>query len=202
MGNLRAIWNHEADQASRIARRLLHANKITLGWRILLLPNLLIHYVRYSRNLNRTRRNLLFTKRMAFDAAKEIKEGESHGTEIRLIEIKTKKLLDQERKGYYTEKVRRKQMQEIELLIDHYLSLSDSQGKNYTEMLRATYGSKEKYLSFLRKLQKAEQEVIQAAVTTMRKASKQERAKWFRGLKEAVKEVRMEEAEMLFPDTR
>jgi hypothetical protein len=138
---------------------------------------------------------------MAFDAVKEIKGGESHGTQIRLIEIKTKKLLDRERKGYYTEKVRRKQLKEIEMLMDHYLRLLDSQGKNYPEMLRAAYPSKEQYLFFLRKLQKAEQEVIQAAVTTMRKASKQERVRWFRRLEEAVKEVRMEEAEMLFPDT-
>jgi hypothetical protein len=102
---------------------------------------------------------------MAFDAAKEIVGGGSHAMQIRLVEIKTRKLLDKERKGYYTEKLRRKQLNEIELLIDHYLDLLNSKGKNHAELVRGTYPSKEKYGSFLNRLQKAEQGVIQAAIT-------------------------------------
>ncbi len=200
MGNSRAIWNHEVDQAKRVAQSLVDARGIAFGWRILLLPHFLIHYMTYKKNLILTRRNLLFTKRMAFDVAKKIEGGGSHATQFRLVEIKTKKLLDKERKGYYTEKLRRKQLQEIELLVDHYLHLLNSMEKRYAEMIRATYKSREKYVSFLNRLQKAEQEVIQAAITSMKKGSKQERLIWFRRVEEASKEARLEEIEKVFPN--
>lgn len=200
MGNYRAIWNHEVDQANKIARRLVDVSRIKFGWRMLFLPYFLVHYIYYKKNLILTRKNLLFTKRMAFDASKEIVGGESHAMQIRLIEIKTKKLLDKQKKGYYTEKLRRKQLQEIELLIDHYLHLLNSNEKRYGEMVRTIYASRQKYLSFLNRLQKAEQEVIQAAVTSMKKGSKQERLTWFRRVGEVTKEARGGEIEQIFPD--
>ena len=200
MGNERTIWNHEVNQANKIARSLVDARKIKFGWQILLLPNFLIRYIYYKKNLVLTRKNLLFTKRMAFDAAKEIAGGGSHATQVRLVEIKTKKLLDKERKGYYTEKLRRKQLHEIELLIDHYLNLLNSKGKNHAELVKAEYPSKEKYVSFLNRLQRAEQGVIQAAITSMKKGSKQERVAWFTRLTTASKEARGEEVEQIFSD--
>jgi hypothetical protein len=200
MGNSRAIWNHEVDQAKRVAQSLVDASGIKFGWRILLLPHFLIHYMFYKKNLILTRKNLLFTKRMAFDAAKEIEGGASHAMQIRLIEIKTKKLIDKERKGYYTEKLRRKQLSEIALLIRHYQNLLNVKGKNYAELVRATYLSKQKYITFLNELKKAEQEVIQAAITSMKKGSRQERLAWFRRLEEATNEARREEVEQIFPN--
>ena len=200
MGNDRTIWNHEVKQANKIARSLVDASRVKFGWRILLLPSFLTHYIYYKKNLILTRKNLLFTKRLAFDAAKEIAGGGSHAMQIRLVEIKTKKLLDKERKGYYTEKLRRKQLNEIELLIDHYLDLLDSKGKSHAELVRGTYPSKEKYGFFLNRLQKAEQGVIQAAITSMKKGSKQERVAWFRRLDAASKEARGEEVEQIFSD--
>lgn len=198
MGNSRAIWNHEVDQAKRVAQSLVDASGIKFGWRILLLPHFLIHYMFYKKNLILTRKNLLFTKRMAFDAAKEIEGGGSHAMQIRLIEIKTKKLIDKERKGYYTEKLRRKQLSEIALLIRHYQNLLNVKGKNYAELVRATYPSKQKYITFLNELKKAEQEVIQAAITSMKKGSRQERLAWFRRLEGATNEARREEVEHIF----
>ena len=200
MGNERTIWNHEVNQANKIARSLVDARKIKFGWQILLLPNFLIRYIYYKKNLVLTRKNLLFTKRMAFDAAKEIAGGGSYATQVRLVEIKTKKLLDKERKGYYTEKLRRKQLHEIELLIDHYLNLLNSKGKNHAELVKAEYPSKEKYVSFLNRLQRAEQGVIQAAITSMKKRSKQERVAWFTRLTAASKEARGEDVEQIFSD--
>ena len=120
--------------------------------------------------------------------------------QIRLIEIKTKKLLDRERKGNYTEKLRRKQLNEIALLIDHYRDLLNSRGKDHAELVRAQYPSKEKYTYFLNKLQEAEQGVIQAAITSMKTGSKQERIAWFGRVVEVFKEARMEEVEQIFPD--
>lgn len=200
MGNSRAIWKHEVNQADKIARDLIDASRIKLGWRILLLPNFIVDYIRFKKSLMLTRKNFLFTKRFAFNAAKQIYRGENRAEQVRFIEIKTTKLLDKERKGYYTEKIRRKQLQEIEQLIDHYLRLLRSNKNKYAEMIRAIYQSRKEYLSFLNALQKVEQEVIQAAITTMKKGSKQERLNWFGKVEEAFKKARMEEAEKIFLD--
>lgn len=198
MGNHRIIWNHEVRQADEIARSLIDRSRIKFGWRVLLLPSFLVDYIRFKKNLVITRKNFLFTKRMAFYAAKGIHGGESHALEMRLIEIKTKKLLDRERKGYYTEKIRRKQLREVELLIDHYIDLLNSNRKKYKEMIKATYQSKQKYLSFLNRLQKAEREVIQGSIRTVRKGTRQERIEWFGRVEEAFEKARMEEAQDIF----
>ena len=200
MGNNRRIWNHEVDLANKIAQSLVDASRIKFGWRILLLPRFLVQYIYYKKQFINTRKNLLFTKRMAFDAAKQITGGEIHTAQMRLIEIRTQKLLDKERKGYYTAKLRHKQLEEIELLIDHYLHLLNSKGKNYAELLTCAYPSKQKYLSFLNRLQKAEQEVIRAAITSMKKGSKRERLNWFGSVEDASREARMAEVEDLFPN--
>lgn len=200
MGNNRVVWNHEVNQARKMTQSLVDASRIKFGWRVLLLPSFLVQYIYYKKNFIQTRKNLLFTKRMAFDAARQINGGESQAAQMRLMEIRTKRLLDNERKGYYTEKLRHKQLNEIELLIEHYLHLLNSKGKNYAELLRATYPSKQKYLSFLNRLQKAEQEVIRAAITSMKRGTKQERLSWFDRVENASREARMEEMKEIFPD--
>ncbi|MGD2124539.1 MAG: NF038143 family protein [Desulfobacteraceae bacterium] len=200
MGNSRVIWNHETKEANKIARTLIDANRERSWWMIILLPLFLVDTIRYKKDLFLTRKNFLFTRRLAFNAAKEIFRGEHHGTQMRLIEVKTKEILDRQKKGYYTEKVRRKQLHEIELLIEHYLKLLKSDKNSYEEMIRVTYGSKQNYLSFLNKLQKAEQEVLQAAIKTMSKGSKHERLTWFGKVGRAFKQARMEEAEEIFAD--
>ncbi|MFH1625642.1 MAG: NF038143 family protein [Pseudomonadota bacterium] len=198
MGNLRVIWKHEVRQADKIARSLLETRRAKVGWKIFVLPFLLYDYISFRKTLIPTRKNILFTKRLAFNAATEILRGKERALEIRLIEIDTRKILDKERKGYYTEKVRRKQLHEIELLLDHYLDLANSNGTTYEDMVKLTYQSEKGYLSFLSKLHQTERDVIHAAVTTMRRGSKRGRESWFATLDKAIRQVRQEEVERIF----
>ncbi|UCF83377.1 MAG: NF038143 family protein [Desulfobacteraceae bacterium] len=200
MRNQRIILKHETKQANRIARNLLETKKAKLGWRALLLPSLLADYIRFRKRLIVIRKNLLFTKRLASNAAWEIFGGKNRVVEERLIEIKTKELLDKERKGLYVEKVRRKQLHEIELLIDHYLRLLNSNETNHANMIRGSYQSKKKYLSFLNELQQIEKEVIQVSIMSVRKGSKKDRLSWFKKVQETSNKVRMEEVERIFPE--
>jgi hypothetical protein len=200
MPNSRAIWKHEVNQAAKVAHNLIERDRVKSGWKKFFLPFLFHDYMRFRKSLNLTRKNLLFTKRLAFDAAKEISRGQARAEEIRWIEIETKKLLKKERKGYYTEKVRRKQLHEIEVLVDHYIGLLNSNKTQYSEMVIVTYETAKNYLAFLNKLHNVEQEVIKATLATMRKGSKKERFSWFRKVQEASKQVRMEEAASIFPE--
>lgn len=199
MANSRTIWNYEVKKANKIAGRLLENNRVKAGWRILLLPFFLLDYFRFKKNLWVTRKNLLFTKQLAFDGARAIFEGSDRSTEIGAIEKKTKNLLDKDKKGFYTEKIRRKQLHEIELLLGHYLGLLNSNRSDYDGMTKVSYQTRGKYLSFIDTLQKAEKEVIQAAVTTMRKRSKSDRRQWFKSVGEVSRQTWMDEVERIFP---
>lgn len=201
MGNFRDIWNHEKDQAGRIARRLLETNRAVKGWPRLLSPSLLIDLLRFRKIRSLTRKNLLFTKKLAFDASKEIFQGRDRALETGSVDMKTRQVLSREGKGFYTEKIRRRQLQEVEVLIDHYLGLLNSDGNNYEEMVKAAYPSRKEYLSFIQRLEEKEREVIQAALATVRKGSKKERLAWFAKVRDTAEEVRLEELERIFPAT-
>ena len=198
MKNFRIIWKHEVYQVDRIVKTLLEDKKVDLNWKIILLPVFLNKVYKYRKDLRFTRKNILYTKQFAFDAAKNIFQGKDQAWEFRQIEIRTQEVLDNEKKGFYTEKIRRKQLSEIELLIKHYLDLSSSKQSTYAAIIKDTYPSKENYLAFLNALQKAEEDVIQAAITTMRKGSKKDRRQWFQKVKETTKKIRAAEAQQIY----
>jgi len=198
MGNFRAIWNHEVGQAGQIAKILLDNKKVNINWKIIFLPVFLYNVYNYRKDRRFTRKNFLFTKQLAFDAAKNIYQGKEQAWEFRRIEIQTREILDREKKGFYTEKIRRKQLPEIELLIKHYQGLFESKNTKYTKIIKEKYQSKGNYLTFLSILQKSEKDVIQAAITTRRKGTKKERREWFQKVSETTKKVRMAEAEQIY----
>jgi len=197
---MRNIWQHEVRQADRVAAALTETSKVESGWRTLLLPLFMADYFRHLGRKRRTRKNLLFTRQLAFDAAKNVQKTKEPAWEIRKYEIKTQEILDKEKKGLYTDKIRRKQLLEIEFLMNHYLDLLNSDGSNYYGLIKTKYPSKGKYLEFLNKLQKTEEEVIQAAITTVRQGSKKERRLWYDKVKTTTKKFRMEEADRIYEE--
>jgi len=199
---MRIIWQHEVRQADRIAGVLTETSKAKLSWRTLLLPLFLIDFFRHRGRKRRTRKNLLFTKQLAFDAAKNVYKTGEPAWEIRKYEIQTQEILDKEKKGLYTDKIRRRQMLEIELLMHHYLSLFGAQGSSYQAVIKATYPSKGRYREFLNRLQKTEEEVIQAAITTVRQGSKKERRQWYDMVRTTTKKFRMEAAEKIYSEIK
>jgi hypothetical protein len=198
MGNFRIIWKHEVAQADQIAKILLDNKKVAIDWKVILVPVFLYKLYHYRKDLGFTRKNLIFTKQLAYDAAKNVFQGKEPAWEFRRIEIKTKEILDTEKKGFYTEKIRRKQLSEINLLIEHYLALFSAKQSKYAEIIKEIYQSKGNYLTFLSTLQKAEEDVIQAATTSMRRGTKKNRRKWFQKVKDTTKKVRMAEADQIF----
>ncbi len=161
MGGFRAVWRHEERQAGEIALRLIAPNRSASGWkRRLSLPFWAARLLQWRRLAN-LRKNLLFTKELAFEAAKKVVQGGDKAREISAIDQKTRDILSREKKGLYTDKVRRKQLQEIELLIEHYLRLLEAGGANYREMIERAYRSEEGYERFLDELRKREKAVMQ-----------------------------------------
>jgi len=202
MANMRNIWQCEVRQADRVANVLTKTSKAKLGWRTLLLPLFLTDYFRHFGRKRRTRKNLLFTKQLAFDAAKNVYKTGEPAWEIRKYEIKTQEILDKEKKGLYTDKIRRKQLVEIEFLMNHYLDLFNADGSSYQAVIKTKYPSRGRYQEFLNRLQKIEEDVIQAAITTVRKGSKKERRQWYDKVRATTKKIRREEAEEIYSEIK
>lgn len=198
MKNYRIIWKHEVRQADRIAKILVDDKKVAVNWKIILLPVYLYHLFKYRNNLRFTRKNMLYTKRLAFEAARNIDRGKDQAWELRRIEIKTKEVLNKEKRGFYTEKIRRRQLPEIEFLIEHYRELFNSKQANYSAIIADLFPSKGRYLTYLSTLQKLEEDVIQAAITTMRKGTKTDRRRWFQKLKDTTRKVRLDQADRFY----
>ena len=198
MKNYRTIWRHAARQADQIVKILLDDQNVPVNWRIILLPVYLYHLFKYRNKLRFTRKNMLYTKQFAFEAAKNIDQGKDQAWEFRQIEIKTKEVLNKEKKGFYTEKIRRRQLPEIEYLINHYLALFKSKQTTYSAIIKEIFPSKGQYLAYLSSLQKLEEDVIQAAISSMRKGTKTDRRRWFEKVRETTKKIRREEADKIY----
>ena len=198
MKTYRSIKNYEIHLTGQIAKSLIEINKSKFCWRIIVFPFILYDVIRYAIKLRSLRKNLFFTRQFALGASSNIHRGKDRAWEIRQIEIKTREILDKEKKGFYTEKIRNKQINEIQFLVDHYLDLLHSNQPNYAKALKTIYTSKGSYLAFLNRLHKVEEEVIQAAITTMRKGTKKERRLWFDKVRAATKKIRQESAEKIY----
>ena len=108
--------------------------------------------------------NFMFTKGLALDAARNIiKKGRTRESELAQIEDKTKSILDADTDGIYSEEIRRSQMEEIDLLIDHYCKLFKTDGVDYSFLVINTYQDQRGYTAFFSKLKDTEKKVSNAA---------------------------------------
>jgi 23S rRNA G2069 N7-methylase RlmK/C1962 C5-methylase RlmI len=62
----------------------------------------------------------------------------------------------------YSERLHRKHMDVIDLLVDHYSKLLHAEGDNYPGLIKEAYQARESYETYLQRLSAAEQEVDQA----------------------------------------
>ena len=196
----RSIHKFEKRQTNRIAASLIVLERSRFNWRIIVFPLFFYDFIRYRRRLQVLRKNLFFTRKYALAAARNIHQGKEPAWEIRQVEIKTRELLDKEKKGFYTEKIRNRQLREIEFLIGHYLELLSMNQAGYTDSIKAAYSSKGGFLAFLNRHQQFEEEVIQAAITTMRKGTKKERRLWFDKVRAATKKIQREAADRIYDE--
>jgi hypothetical protein len=193
-----AIKKYEIRQTGQIAGILVEMKRSKFNWRIIVIPLFLYDFIRYRRRLQVLRKNLVFTKNLALDAAGNIHQGKDRAWEMRQIEIKTRDILNKEKKGIYTEKIRNKQLREIDFLIDHYLDLLRLNRSSYEDAIKAKYTTKGGYLNFLNGLQKVEEEVIQAAITTMRRGTKRERRLWFDKVRTTTRKIKLQAADRIY----
>jgi hypothetical protein len=153
--------------AKGLAVSLIRFKTLTV-WEIMIPVIFILNYVKLKQSREIFIQNQIFTKKMALDAALDMKKkGASKDTIMMQIKAKTKELLTSVPGGIYSDDIRRQQLKEIELLVDHYTKLLNAEGQDYASLVTSAYQSAREYNSFFRQLKSAEKEVMSAAQRTL-----------------------------------
>jgi hypothetical protein len=128
----------------------------------------ILNYAKMKQSREVFIQNQMFTKKMALDAALDMqKKDASKETVMTQIQTKTKELVSSVPGGIYSDDIRRQQLKEIDLLVDHYTRLLNAAGKDYASLVTHAYQTATDYSSFLEALKSAENEVMGAARRTL-----------------------------------
>jgi hypothetical protein len=193
------IFSRERSLAQTVSHVMIKARSISV-WEFLI-PILLIFNFAKSKEIKEIFiQNFLFTKELALKGAQDMKnEGVSRRETLSRIEQKTQKLLESIKENIYSEEVRKKQMEEINLLLDHYSRLFEAEGKDYKAWLTHAYENPESYMAFLDSLKKAEKEVYLAAMKTVGSQRNTEMVVKMEGTTERVRVAAAEKIFKSFP---
>ncbi len=162
-----AVLYHEQSWAKAVSFAAMRPKPLTV-WEVLIPIFIIFNHMRLKGAREVFAQNLLFTKKLALDAALAVtKNGQSKAHAMSPVEEKTKALLASVKDDIYSDQIRQKQMQEIHLLLDHYCRLLQAEGEEYATLVAHSYNNLNQYKSFLEELKGAEGEVNRAAVKTL-----------------------------------
>jgi hypothetical protein len=161
------IFKRERSMAQGLALSLIRFKTLTV-WEIMIPVIFILNYVKLKHSREIFVENQMFTKKMALDAALDMKKKDApQETVMAQIQSQTKELLTSVPGGIYSDDIRRQQLKEIDLLIDHYSKLLNAEGQDYASLVTNAYQTAADYSSFLEQLKSAENEVMAAARRTL-----------------------------------
>jgi hypothetical protein len=192
------ILSREQRLARAIALKAIRPKPLSV-WEVMVPVIFIMGYMRAKADREVFSQNMLFTKKLALEAALDmIRKETSQADALVKIEHKTKDLLSSVPDGIYSEEIRREQLKEIELLIAHFCRLIQAQGKDYAALVVHAYQSLDGYRRFNDQLAAAESAVTQAARRTLGHKTDEEMAA---KIELAAERLRRQEAETIFNST-
>jgi hypothetical protein len=192
------ILSREQRMARAIALKAIRPKPLSV-WEVMVPVIFIMGYMRAKADREVFSQNMLFTKKLALEAALDmIRKETSQADALVKIEHKTKDLLSSVPDGIYSEEIRREQLKEIELLIAHFCRLIQAQGKDYAALVVHAYQSLDGYRRFNDQLAAAESAVTQAARRTLGQKTDEEMAA---KIEFAAERLRRQEAETIFNST-
>ena len=161
------IFARERQMARSVALQAIKPKPFSV-WEVLIPVIFILGFMRSKEQREVFAQNLIFTKKMALEAAFEMLHKKRSKTAVlSRIASETQDLLASVADGVYSEAIRQKQLQEIDLLIDHYCKLMGGEGRDYVTLVTNAYRTREDYEAFQDKLTSAERRVTQAARDTL-----------------------------------
>ncbi len=164
-------------------------------WHFLLPGMFLFDFLRRSSETRRYSDLFLFPRKLALNETLNILNGEDRKDILSRIEDKMKQWLVS--LHLYSERLCRKEMDEIGLLVDHYSKLLRAEGNDYHGLIKDAYPAREPYEAYLHQLGVAEKEG-DLAISEMRGRT-EEILERLRAERVQVMELRTKEINQIFP---
>ena len=161
------VLSRETNIARLIALKVLKPKPFTV-WEVLIPILFIFGYMKSKEQREIFAQNLLFTKKLALDAAYDMLKNK-HSRESAELQIKKKTddLLAALPEDVYSDTIRQEQLREVDLLMVHYCKLMQAEGRDYDALVLDAYRTRAEYSSFLEGLRGAEGRVSQAARRTL-----------------------------------
>jgi len=138
----------------------VHVKRPLSAWHFVLPGMFIFDFLRRSGDTRRYSTPFVFPRKLTLDGALDILKGENRKKILSQIEEEMKQWLSS--LNLYSERLHRKHMDEIDLLVDHYSNLLQAEGKSYQALVRHAYGTRAQYEAYLQQLGAAEQDVDRA----------------------------------------
>ncbi|MFQ5486389.1 MAG: NF038143 family protein [Desulfobacterales bacterium] len=189
------IQERDRRLAKSVSLKVIKPKPISV-WEMLIPVIFILSYMRAKDSREIFAQNLLFTKKLALEAAFDmVKKGDSREAVMDAIKTKTDDLLTSLPSDVYSNDIRREQMKEIDLLIEHYCKLMQSKGDDYSSLVVDAYRKKDSYATFQKRLKAAEKRVSQVARQTLGNKADSEMAE---RIETATEKFRFAEVERIF----
>ena len=162
-----AILTHEISLARSVAVSVIRSKPLSV-WEVLIPIIFILMFMKTREEREVFVQNLMFTKKMALEAALKMTRDQQPVEEAMVpVEEQTQELVATAPDGIYSEQIRKEQLNEVRLLIDHYSRLLDAEGKDFRSLLVSAYPTHSGYSRFLKQLEAAEAQVTAAARKTL-----------------------------------
>ena len=161
------ILAHETATARSVALSAIQPKPFSV-WEVLIPIIFIFGYMKSKETREVFAQNVLFTKKMAMQAALDmLKKGQTRESVMDRIRSKTREMISEIPGGIYSAEIRREQLKEIDLLVDHYCRLLNSEGEDYDSLVFNAYRTPQRLTDYFEQLQKAEESVGRAAHNTL-----------------------------------
>ena len=147
----------EAEESfARVVALGVHVKRPLSAWHYILPGMFILDFLRRSGETRRYSTIFVFPRKLALNGALDIIQGENRKEILSQIEEKMKQWLSS--LNLYSERLHRKYMDIIDLLVDHYSKLLHAEGKSYRALVNHAYGTRAQYEVYLKQLSAAEQD--------------------------------------------
>lgn len=142
----------------------VHITRPLTVWHYLIPGMFIIDFLRRMSAVRRYSYHFLFPRKLALDIARAALRGGERRSDLSRAREETGKWLDS--LGLYSDGLNDRQVEVVEILVEHYQRLLSAEGNNYLSLNEYAYGNRGAYEAFLAHLASAEAEVDREILET------------------------------------
>ncbi len=194
MQKYKLILQYEENFARLVALGLWIKRPIS-PWHYLLPGMFIFDYLRRSAAVKNYSATFLFPRKLALDLSMQAMSRTDKKELFRQAEENIKEWLAAFK--MYSEEIKDRHMEQIGILMEHYIKLLKADGDEYSLLVKNTYGNRTNYENFIEKLTAAENYVDLAIAHHL--GNTEEIRKRLEAEREQVAELRKKEVQKIFP---